>query len=516
MLPTMPSFEQIALNRVTFGARDLDVRDVQRTGWPAWVGDQLNPPPGDDPALAQYLKDQTLHIEYEARDYLNMVWPAVKEDRPLQYLFISGPAMWKLGNEKLFRGAFEEQQRPFEEFCSAVCIRNAHSRYQLREFMADFWLNHFHVSQLKEVQTRYALIMYDRDVIRPNVFGNFRTMLEAVATSTAMLKYLDNASSTAETPNENYARELMELHTMGRDAYLGKATGADLSARGFTDEDIIQAARALSGWTVRDYTSAENDGTFVYDPARHNAHAGRCLGVDLSPLEGIAQGRKVLDLVASHPATARYICTKICRRIFGDPVPAAVLERAVSAWRAHEAAPDQLKRVMQAILLDGPEIGCGPQQKVRRPHERMIALARLTDSLIRPHQLWSFMANAVADSPFCWATPDGRPDDNLFWLNAAINVTTWNLLSYMTTSTYAEVDYISQTPRAALASPILTVEYWVGRIIGYALSDSAMAALADNLARSAPSYPVDPKGNNVGIGYHVVSALATTPEFVYR
>lgn len=159
-----------------------------------------------------------MHIQYPAYDYQGLKWAAVNEDRPFQYLQASGPEMYRITRDALFRSDVQEQMRPLNELGSAIYIRNAHSRYQLREFMADFWLKHFNVAANKGIQGRNALIIYDRDVIRPNVFGNFRKMLEDVSMSLSMLKYLDNAESQAVHPNENYTREIMELHTMGRGA----------------------------------------------------------------------------------------------------------------------------------------------------------------------------------------------------------------------------------------------------------------------------------------------------------
>src|SRR5258708_3592841 len=135
MLLTGPTPERIALNRVTFGARDGDVLDVQRMGWSAWVEDQLHPPLGDDPTLAQYLSGQTLHIEYDAYDGPTYGWKATKEDRPLMYLGASGADLWNLADKLRFMN-WAEQTRPFDELVSAIAIRNGHSRYQLREVMA--------------------------------------------------------------------------------------------------------------------------------------------------------------------------------------------------------------------------------------------------------------------------------------------------------------------------------------------------------------------------------------------
>ncbi len=134
---------------------------------------------------------------------------------------------------------------------SSVYIRAAHSSYQLREVMTDFWLDHFSVWYDGDDIMRLSILVYDRDVIRPRVLGNFHDMLGAVAQSTAMQWYLDNARSPADLPNENYAREVMELHTLGEDAYLGTVDPASVEkdangiAVGFTDQDVIEVSSAF-------------------------------------------------------------------------------------------------------------------------------------------------------------------------------------------------------------------------------------------------------------------------------
>ena len=516
MLPSQPSFELIALNRTTFGARDRDIQSVQQTGFAAWVEDQLCPPAGDDPALDAYLRSRKLYIQYDAYDSMNQKWPAVNEQRPLQYLWTSAKELWRLNREVLFRSAYPEQSRPLDELTSSVFIRNTHSRYQLREVMTDFWLNHFSVSLYKGFEVIWSLIPYDRDVIRPNVFGNFRTMMAWVATSSAMLKYLDNADSNAQHPNENYAREVLELHTLGRGAYYGKNSGgADVSALGFTDEDVAQASHALSGWTIKQgWNTNENTGEFFFNPSQHSDKAGIFLGFDLSTLSGIHQGNKVLDIACAHPATATFITAKICKHLFGERPPPAVLARARAAWGKHYEKPDHSAQVLRAILLDGPEIGQGPQTKVRRPHERWIALARTMDAEVQPSTQY-YMLNAVSDGPFSWPTPDGRPDDNEFWLNSSTNIAVWNHLLYMTYSVMTVVDFLAQTPLDIQKSPTLVTEYWVGRLIGYRLSDEAMSALTIAVSRIFEGYGGQ-QFFREAFGGKFISVLATAPEFVYH
>ncbi len=251
MLPSSPVPERIALNRVTFGERDVDIQLVEQSGWTAWVENQLNPPVGDDTDLAKYLSTQTIPIQYPAYSEMGVSWPAVDENRPLQYINMSGAALWAKMNTPLMLNNGYEFTRTIIELWAAGYIRNAHSRHQLREVMTGFWLSHFNVAAAKSSQCQIGLFVYDRDIVRPNAFGNFRQMLEGIASSMSMPFYLDNADSIAAHPNENYARELMELQTMGRGGYFGKPPGgADVSAQGFTD-DLGDAMKRV---TVAEYS----------------------------------------------------------------------------------------------------------------------------------------------------------------------------------------------------------------------------------------------------------------------
>ena len=519
MLEQQPSSARIALNRTTFGARDVDVALVEREGWGAWVDTQLSPPTGDDPALASFLASQTLHYQYPAMTYGTQKWDAVDEDRPLNYLKASVEKLWRLSRGPAEGYTFGDQVWPHIEQCSAIFIRNTHSRYQLREFMTDFWLNHFSMNHQKSF-TGNGLVAFERDVVRPNVFGNFRQMIEGVTKSSAMMIYLDNADSTAALPNENYARELMELHTMGEGAYLGKVPlGPDSAAKGFTDFDVLQAARALSGWTLEkgQIPFKESTGNFTYYPPQHNNSAGVCLGTDLSTLTGdMAQGQKVLDLVAFHPATAGFICTKICRRMFGDTPPANVVARAATVFRQHQNSPDQIARVLRAILLEGPEIGIGPAVKYRRPYERIVALWRTTDTVVNANIYWSTILGDVNDSPFVWPTPNGRPDVNSFWLNTFVNLTTWQYLQGIFGNLGLKTSLLPQMSEAAKQSAAATVEYWVGRMIGYDLAPDAIKALIEFIDHQA--FLQLPSGWKVDetMLRDLVTTIATAPEFTLR
>jgi uncharacterized protein (DUF1800 family) len=534
MLPTQSTFHRIALNRVTFGARDTDVSAAASMGWAAWVNEQLNAPAGDDPALDAHLKAQRLRIVYRAAEADSPgSWPAVDEQRPLNYLGADTATLWNVAVHSGGTVSPAEKLRIVQETAIGHFIRNTHAKYQVREFMADFWNNHFNVCRSESDQVQCMLPLYDRVAIRPHALGNFRAMLEAVASSAAMLFYLDNAESNKTQPNENYARELLELHTLGADAYLGVSSQSSgtgikvgVDAPGYTDQDVIEASRALSGWTIeygqRNSTGGRlpSTGKFVYNANQHNTQAGKFLGLDLSGLTvDMQQGRMVLDIAAYHPSTADFVCRKLCRRIFGDAPPEAVVARAKTAWLANTQAPDQIKKVLEAILLDGPEIGEGPALKVRRPYERLIALFRTTDMVLNANANMLSWVSAMGDSLYVWPEPDGRPDDNNFWLTSVAVLGTWNILINAPNTTTTQTTLYTQTPAASLGSAGAIADYWLGRMIGVQPESSTYNAILSSIAGAGgvlPTLASNKTATFEGAFRRLVSLIASTEEFLYR
>lgn len=538
MLPVQPSFERLALNRITFGAREADIEKVRSDGWAAWVHDQLNPPPGDEPAITEHLAPQTMRIKYAVQLAAGNSpgWPAVDERRKLNYLHAELPFIWDMVSKTEITIAPNERARIQDELNAALWVRNTHAHYQVREFMADFWANHFNVGRQEDVYASAALAVYDGQVIRPRVFGNFRDLLEAVTCSAAMMRYLNNAESGAAAPTENFARELLELHTLGATSYFGvggKAPGTvDIGgvpvAAGFTDADVVQAARALSGWTIEHGQRGEDGklpftGKFIYNPVQHNTQAGVFMGVDLAPLGApMAQGRRVLDIVAAHPATAAFVCRKLCRRIFGDTAPPSVLPRAVAAWTAHQDKPDQIGRVLAAIVLGddlaGREMGT-PASKIRRPHERMMALFRATDMTVNVYDGASHAFLSLGDGLYAWPTPDGRPDGNGDWLSAAAYLKYWNLMFEVLDHPSFHTDFAGQTPKDAVGSPEGIVEYWVGRMVGCSLRPAGMKALIDDALAPIGVMAAYRSGGITNIENalrRLVVLIAASPEFALR
>ena len=541
MLPENPSFERTALNRVTFGARDVEVANTKTIGWEAYVEDQLNPPAGDDDALANHITGQTMRIHYPANESeeADKGWDEVEEDRPLNYLKADAPTLWQVQRDaQESRTSFEEVTRMMQETTVATWMRASHAEYQIREFMADFWNNHFNVSQEDDKFGTGMVLSYDRDHIRPYVFGNFRDMLEANATSTSMLLYLDGANSQADHPNENYGRELLELHTLGKESYLGVVpplnaydSGKGVNAPGFFDQDVINAARAFSGWTVKDtemlqhyqgISDVEDTGEFIYNPEQHNTSASQFLGVDLKDMnEDMEQGRAILDIAAYHPQTAEFICNKICVRIFGDNPPKEVVQRAKDAWLANKEQNNQLAQVMRAILLDGPEIGEGSADKLRRPFERIVAYMRATDMVVNAHQAMHWAQRELVDGIYIWPTPDGRPDNSAYWMSSNALLKTLNFSLRLTGGRWTETSFYDQTPSESLGSATQIVEYWVERLVGYELSAETTDALLTDASTSfdgvmeALNNKNDPERIESALG-RLTAMIAATEEFSYR
>ncbi|MBM3464606.1 MAG: DUF1800 domain-containing protein, partial [Armatimonadetes bacterium] len=215
-----------------------------------------------------------------------------------------------------------------------------HSNRQLEEVMVDFWFNHFNVNWSKGAE-RWLVTAYEREVIRPHAFGKFRDLLLASAQSPAMLFYLDNwLSSSATAParrdrkpglNENYARELLELHTLGVDG-------------GYTQNDVVEVARCLTGWTL---SRPRDGGGFVFRPRMHDSGQKVVLGKVIRAGGGKEDGIAVIDMLARHPKTARFIATKLCLRFVADDPPKTLVDRVAAVFLRTDG---DLRQTVRAVL----------------------------------------------------------------------------------------------------------------------------------------------------------------------
>ena len=432
---TLPA-DRLLLSRLAFGATPDSLADLDRLGTEGWIAEQLSAGPEDDAATADRLAQTRLHIKYAAGDG----FAAVDEMRPLGCLGKDVTLLWPLTDGKRPMGG-PERSRPRQEMAAATVLRAIHSRWQLREVLVDFWHNHFNVNAAGDQAIGAALPAYDR-TIRSHALGNFREFLEAVATSPAMLIFLNNRSSRAGNANENYGRELFELHSLGRDAYLNalynrwRDVPGALKGHpaGYIDQDVYEAARAFTGWTIEDGAglgggqSLPVTGRFVYVEAWHDNYQKRLLATDFDPFQPpMTDGRKVLDLVAFHPATARFLCTKLCRRLVADHPSDALVKTAQAVWTETQHRPDQIARVVAAIARSA-EARQGFGAKVKRPLELVASFVRgcgieatVTEGLLNE-------LDGSGQRLFGWAPPTGHPDDMDYWLSSHVLRKRWTLV----------------------------------------------------------------------------------------
>jgi uncharacterized protein (DUF1800 family) len=411
------------LNRLGFGPTPAAIERVKRTGIRAYIEEQLRPERIDDAAMTARLAGFTT-LTQSTRDLAEDYFlPAMMERREQQRRAAqnAGPST-DTGTPDTPKRTPEQiemarmQRTVVGELSQQRILRAAYSERQLEEVMVDFWMNHFNVFVGKG-QVRLYLTEYERDAIRPRVLGKFRDLLGATAASPAMLFYLDNwqstaapdASTSAETDrmraqprrrpfvrepntirrpgqnprpfpapdatdrmpangaqpaarrrglNENYARELMELHTLGVDG-------------GYTQKDVQEVARAFTGWTI---ANPRLGGTYRFEPRLHDDGEKVVLGHRIRAGGGRKDGEEVLDLLARHPSTARFIATKLARRFVADEPPSALVARAADRFKATDGDIREVVRV----IVTSPEFLASRRAKTKNPFEFVVSAVRVT------------------------------------------------------------------------------------------------------------------------------------------
>lgn len=364
---------------------------------------------------------------------------------------------------------------PYDETVRATLIRAVYSRRQLQELLVDFWHNHFNVHG-EHYYVAPAFAYYDRDVIRANAFGNFRQMLETVAKSTPMLFYLDNYINQVGGFNENFARELLELHTLGSHSYFGTGDPFDVPVdengvkTGYVDNDVYEAARSFTGWRV-DYSSWEQGvgetGTFLYYDTWHDRANKFFLG-DYFPSDqpAMKDGLDVLDRIAVHPGTAYNIASKLCRRFVSDAPPESLVEQAAQTFLDHTASSDQIRRVLRTILTS-TEFQATWGEKIKRPFEAAVAMLRATQAEFSPSDefLWDF--ERMGQPLFGRPSPDGYPDRKEVWSSTNSMLQRWRMANRLIENSLDDIslDTLSQTP-AHIRTPNGLADFWIDRILG--------------------------------------------------
>ncbi len=412
------------LNRLAFGPAPGDLERVSRMGAPAWIAEQLQP---ERLALPAFLADQLAALRTPGetqRELIQQYREMQKEAKEAKQAETASPDGKKPSTEE---GAERRRQVAaiYVEAGDERLLQALNSPRQLQEVLVDFWFNHFNVFQGKGLD-RVLVESYEREAIRPNVLGRFRTMLGATAKHPAMLFYLDNWLSVApgfrprgigkqaSGLNENYARELMELHTLGVDG-------------GYTQQDVTELARILTGWTMApqerrrrvDMDASpvyarghQGDSIFAFDPARHDNGSKTWLGQRVAP-GGQMEGEFALDTLARHPATAKHVAFKLARRFVADEPSPALVGRLSARFLDTDG---DLRAVMQA-LVDSPEFRDVKPVKFKTPYQYVLSSVRATGiatTNVKP--LMAVLAQLGQPLYGC-QTPDGFHDTEADWLN---------------------------------------------------------------------------------------------------
>jgi uncharacterized protein (DUF1800 family) len=374
-----------ALDRLAFGPAPGQVEKVAEQGARAWIAEEL----------ARPLPPQALSHDLD----LPSSEPGVSMQEDPE--------------------AFREQAREIAVALAAGRVASAvDSDHPLYETMVDFWANHFSVFVRKGMEPIF-LPSYERDVLRPLALGRFADLLRATARHPAMLFYLDNWRSATPQPaesaffpsfqgqakrqrpeglNENYARELLELHTLGVDG-------------GYTQHDVEQVARVFTGWTIDRPRRAP---AFRFAPAWHDTGPKFVLGQAIAGGQGVEEGEALLSRLAAHPSTAAHLARKLARRFLADDPPRAAVERTA---RRFLSSRGDVRATLHALLLDGDELFEGPPRKVKSPFELVVSALRATG--VRPQRPRAALAALMklGDVPYLAPTPAGYPDTAERWID---------------------------------------------------------------------------------------------------
>jgi uncharacterized protein (DUF1800 family) len=403
--------------------------------------------------------------------------------------------------------ALENPQRVVnEELAEQRLTRDIYSNAQLQEVMTDFWMNHFNVYLHKDEQTPYYLVSYERDVIRPRALGKFEDLLEATAHSPAMMLYLDNQSSMGpdspaaekakiaaqrhpekkrqapEGLNENYARELMELQTLGVNG-------------GYTQADVTQVARVLTGWTV---DKPQRGGDFKFDETRHEPGAKKVLGKKIKE-HGEQEGRELLHMLATKPATAHFISQKLAIRFVGDDPPEKLVDRMAKTF---ENSKGDIAAVLTTLFHSSEFWATGDYRtKVKTPIEFVVSAARASNANIDNYQP---LVNALRDMsmPLYGAVPPtGYKWDAADWVSTGALVNRMNFALSLSANKFQGVA-ITWCPQAD-AWPVPTAEAEEQRLeallVGGGVSASTRSAVLEQFQEQSENVQANPNGSPMPI-----------------
>ncbi|HEV2751625.1 MAG TPA: DUF1800 domain-containing protein [Gemmatimonadales bacterium] len=480
-----------ALNRLAYGPRPGELDRVAAEGVMHWTDRQLAPRKIDDDALAVREHEFPI-LNYDRGDLAGMYAEVQRERRERKQAANSGADTTVTPRERTAR-------RLAGQFQELAVVRAALSERQLYEVMVDFWTNHFNVYFGKGAD-RFLTPDYIEHTIRPNAMGHFSDLLIATAESPAMLFYLDNWESVApgsvppeamrvrarplfgrrpglfsfpprdpaerdsmrqlalqKAPqgiNENYARELLELHTVGVDG-------------GYTQQDVIEVARILTGWSIK---RPQQGGDFEFHDWAHDGGEKQVLGVQFSEGHGRDEGIRLLKMLASLPATMHHVSSKLCQRFVNDDPPDGCVDDAVAAWKRSNG---DIGEVLRAIVT-GPDFWA-PQNvraKVKTPLEFVVSAVRAVgadpDTTARLAQVVARLGEPL----FLHVAPDGYPEMEAAWVNSGALLDRMNAAVALAAGKLPGVTVTGDSGLEAAASPDVLIATVNREILGGTMSEN--------------------------------------------
>lgn len=412
------------LSRATFGPWPGELWRLKRLGQEAWLEEQLHPDRLTDTAC-----------DWRAERFESLYFSA---------------------------GDAYEWRKPVlrDEITRHTLLRAIYSRRQLFEVMVEFWTDHLNID-LEKGDCIYLKPSDDRDVIRKHALGNFYDLIRASAKSPAMLVYLDGKSNkvrqgTPDVPNENYARELMELHTLGVHG-------------GYTQRDVQEAARCLSGWTFdRNRFWALNAGESYFRPDWHDAGEKQVLGQRIAAGGGARDLDRLVDIVCGHPSTAKFIAQKLCRRLVCPEPPQALVDRVAAEFTRTRGEI----RPMLRVLFRSPEFAASRGQLFKRPLKFMVSALRALRAETLAEMTVVEPLQRMGQGLFQHPTPEGYPDDELPWMGTLL--WRWNFALELAANRVKGVHVnLAELRRDLHIKP----ESWFAMLIGRAPTAAETAAL---------------------------------------
>ena len=456
-IASMASLTLHTLRRFTFGPSAAELAQATEEGLEAWFEEQLTRVQLEDDAVRSRLED-------------------------IETLEMTPEELYEL----------DDPGQVARELIASTIIHQVFSPHQVHEVMVDFWTNHFNIYALEPPQL--FLKHADDGAIREHALGRFPDLLEASAHSPAMLVYLDNAQSQTPQPNENYGRELLELHSLGVDG-------------GYTHDDVYAAARAFTGWSVVGLRDRQPDvGAFVYRPEWHDDGPKVFLGQPLPG--GKADGDQILQIVAEHPSTARYISWKLCQRFIQTNPPESIVEACAQAYLENDG---DIPSMLRTIVFSD-EFAASAGMKFKRPLDFLVSAIRTTGADGDLTRILQYFLRALGQEPHSWPTPDGFPDDAGSWNNTNQMLNRWSFALSLAFgegfSLGADLTDMGQDS----ASLETLVENVSQHLLGEALPREAGQIIVDLLERLEPAL----QSNDIPRTLIVTAMILASPFFQVR